>query len=190
MKNSAKPATSSNILMCEKLPQCVFVNGKKYPVKTDFRTWINFGKIMENSDLTSAEKAAEAVALCFLPPRLPKTLSGALFALCAFYSAPMCSKERRNSSEPLYDFFADAPHIYASFCEQYGIDLAGSKMHWHKFCALFCALSPEGDFGRIVAVRAADVSKIKDSSRRAALLRLKKIYSLGEKERDIGEALW
>ena len=61
-----------------------------------------------------------------------------------------------------YSFTQDAGAIYASFYEQYGMDLVDQegKLHWDKFKALFAGLGPKTYFQRIVQIRMKDTSKL------------------------------
>ena len=61
-----------------------------------------------------------------------------------------------------YSYQQDAGIIYASFLQDYGIDLIDQqgKLHWDKFRALLDGLSDKTPFQKVVKIRMADISKL------------------------------
>lgn len=129
-----------------KLPDCIELSdGKLFYVRTDFRTWLSFDKIVSNPDaviddvdfiyaeeIPSVEKKSEAFLqlLNFFRPEslLPRVISS-------------------QDKIKIVDYTIDADLIYSAFYEQYKIDLLSLdknghaiQMHWHKFLALLAGL--------------------------------------------------
>ena len=192
-------------ILTDILPDCIYADGKKYPIKTDFRTWIKFGIIAEDGTAKAADMITDLIRLCFPVSksrsyRLPSSVFSAVKALYEFYlcgSGNVKAKKKSvENTRPIFSFEQDSELIYAAFMQQYGIDLLKSDMHWWRFKALFSALGEDTMLHRVMSIRAADLSSISDKSLRAHYRRLKQIYALEdkrseqEKEREIGSVLW
>jgi len=176
-----------NILL-DILPEEVAINGKRYYIDTDFRTFIIFEKIILDHTLTAKEKITELLNLVYTE-EVPVDVTAAFDAAIQIYR---CGEEttsrpgatRKNGDVELkpkliYDYEKDAPYIYAAFLSQYGIDLNEIVyMHWWKFHALFNGLTSSTKIVEIMGYRATDLSKIKDKDERARLAKLKRIYDL------------
>ena len=80
-----------------------------------------------------------------------------------------------------YSFTQDAEAIYASFREQYGINLLQEKgkLHWDEFKALFAGLGPNTYFQRIVEIRMRDTSKLEGQALNDTL-KAQQYYELNE----------
>lgn len=78
-----------------------------------------------------------------------------------------------------FSFTQDAPAIYASFMEQYGIDLIKEqgKLHWDKFKALLDGLGPDTQFRRIVTIRQRTTDGL-EGEELAALMEQQQYYRL------------
>lgn len=188
--------------MIDSLPSAVAIEGKSYDINTDFKTWIRFSALLENSGKLKAEALFLKIALlCFKPPRegkvsLPSSWRKTLEALCDFYTMGKRAKGGRGGGAPLFSFTDDAELIYAAFMQAYGIDLAAENMHWHRFCALFCSLPESTVFCRVAAIRARDLSSVADKKARARLAGLKRAFALTDRrsedeiQNDIADALW
>ncbi len=157
------------------LPEAVEIDGKRYRIYTDFRTWMGFDVIMSSDDTIFIEKCIKALKLCYqqLPPKLDKAME----ALIDFYSLGE-KKHTKKGTKPLFNFEQDFGYIYASFEAEYHIDLYESNMHWYKFMYLLRSLSEKSIFGKIIGYRGADISKIKDKSLRSHIKQMKHLYAL------------
>lgn len=86
-----------------------------------------------------------------------------------------------------YDLKQDAEFIYASFMQEYGIDLIEQqgKLHWKKFNALLNGLRDKTRFKEIVGIRASELPKGKGmEEERKRLRELKRMYALEQGEHD------
>lgn len=181
------------------LPDFVEVGGKKYRIHTDFRRWIELGRIMSDGAIPMSEKIVKALSLCYLRDSLPPSVEGAIYALLGFYAGtqkqPQAEKENNHRKSPVYDFEYDAEYIFAAFMAQYKIDLSETDMHWHKFRALFLGLGEDNKICKIMEYRAIDLTQIKSKEQKAFYRRMKRLYRLPdmrteeEKEADMISAL-
>lgn len=188
-------------ILCDKLPEVIWIDGVSYPIKTDFRVWIKASLIFENNTKNEFDRLAEIAQLCLKPcsgkrmPNLGELLSALFdFLLCGENPKKTPAKVKKKKND-IYSYEYDDKYIYAAFYGQYGIDLTSANMHWWVFKALFDGLYGENKFCRIIEYRATDAAKIKDSKQRAYIRKMQNIYRLpdnrtqAEKDADIAEAL-
>lgn len=93
---------------------------------------------------------------------------------------PQAEEQKR-----VYSIKQDAPYIYASFYQDYGIDLfeMHGKLHWEKFKALLTGLRPDTKFKEIIEIRTMELPSGKGMEKqRAKIQKLKQIYKLKEDE--------
>ncbi|WP_307894069.1 Gp15 family bacteriophage protein [Bacillus swezeyi] len=85
-----------------------------------------------------------------------------------------------------YDFTEDAPYIYASFLQDYNIDLIDQqgKLHWKKFIALLSSLSEETKFSQVVGIRQMKIPPLDkhNAEQRASIIKAKQFYRLRGEE--------
>lgn len=80
-----------------------------------------------------------------------------------------------------YSLTQDSDYIYASFLQDYNIDLIDvrGKLHWYKFCALFDSLRDDTAIKSIMNIRQTELPTGKGSEKeREALIKLKNHYKL------------
>ncbi|EPN1185758.1 bacteriophage Gp15 family protein [Listeria innocua] len=80
-----------------------------------------------------------------------------------------------------YSLTQDADYIYASFLQDYNIDLLDSrgKMHWYKFRALLESLREDTTIKTIIGIRQAELPSGKGTEKeRNELIKLKNRYKL------------
>lgn len=85
------------------------------------------------------------------------------------------------STKKTYDLKQDASYIYASFLQEYKIDLIEQqgKLRWEKFKALLSGMRDDTKFKEIIGIRAADIPTGRYNVDEAKRLRkLKKMYPL------------
>lgn len=163
--------------------------GKIYKVDLTFNHVLLFLQMEEDPELEPIEKFQQACKLFFHE-------NDSLPSDPGFYNAAMeqISKEITDSpygtkvkdqdggveATKQFDYVRDAGAIYASFYEQYGIDLnkERNKMHWETFKALFDGLGPKTYFQRILSIRQEDPSDIKDNKARQSLLDAQNYYAV------------
>lgn len=73
----------------------------------------------------------------------------------------------KNKEERVYSLVEDAEYIYASFMQDYGIDLfeQQGKLHWEKFKALLGGLKADTKFKEVLQIRQMDLPTGKGSAK-------------------------
>ncbi len=88
----------------------------------------------------------------------------------------------RNSPNPILDFEEDGEYIYASFMQDYGIDLIEmqGKLSWRKFIALFDGLSEDTKIKRVMKIRGMELPVFtgKNQKQIQEVMELKSYYAL------------
>lgn len=179
----------SNILL-DSLPETVVVDGREYPIYSDFRTGIILEQILGDDELDGKQKFYEIMRLYFVD-EVPENKDGALEAILYFYSCgkqenKRKAKRKKEGAPPpkkSYDFMYDDDYVYSAFLTQYGIDLNEIEyLHWWKFMAMFRSLESHNKIVEIIGYRQADLGKIQDKKERARIANLQKLYELPRKE--------
>lgn len=152
------------------LPEYVMDCGRKVKVDADFRTVLKCLRILGDESIHPMEKYDMLRAWFFLGVHVSRPI-GLFFSLVS-------GSEPSESDERLMDFERDADAIYASFFQQYGLDLMDvGFLHWAKFQALVSGLGENTALGRRIAIRSMDTRKM-DAKNRAKMERLKRKYAL------------
>ena len=128
------------------LPDTITVDGKAYLIKTDFREWLKFAKIVES------ENAILADLLYLFVDEFPQT-DFTQELVDFFLNENPLPNYTDGSSEPILDYLIDSEYIYASFMAEYGIDLISADLHWHQFKALLIGLPDESKIKEIMGMR-------------------------------------
>lgn len=92
---------------------------------------------------------------------------------------PMPSES--SGDKTVYSLIEDAEYIYASFMQDYGMDLFEyqGKLHWNKFQALLSGLRDDTKFKKVMEIRQMELPTGKGSEKhRKAILEAKKVYAL------------
>ena len=178
---------SLNLLM-DILPEYVNIDGEEYFIDTNFRNCIIFEKIAF-SDIPIKNKVAQLLPI-FYTEQMPRNITVAMETIIGFYSCGVETKKdtapqrRKNGNvvlkpKMIYDYFHDAPYIYAAFLGNYGIDLNDIEyLHWWKFHALFRGLPSSAKIVEIMGYRGTDLGRIKSKSEQERIARMKEIYAL------------
>lgn len=172
-------------ILTDILPESVEIAGRRYPVRSDFKVWLEFDKIM-GSNLDNEKKFIAIKRICFdsdvAPP--PEVVSEELIVrLMEFYNCGRSSGnfDKKGKGVRVIDFEEDSELIYAAFLAEYGLDLLSVPyLHWFCFCALFRGLGENNKLSKIMSYRAIDLDGIKDPKRREQLRRLKQAYALSD----------
>lgn len=102
------------------------------------------------------------------------------------------NKKEKSGSKKSYDLNKDAAFIYASFLQDYKIDLfeVQGSLHWHKFLSLLNSLSQDTKLAQVINIREQDVpAPTKHNSKeRQRILELKRIYRLESDEEVVIDA--
>ena len=105
---------------------------------------------------------------------------------------PDDGEQAPGTSRKYYDLKKDAQFIYASFMQEYGIDLIDmqGKLRWEKFKALLVGLRDKTKFREIIGIRTMELPKGKGmEEERRRIRKLKRIYALEKDQRTTEEEL-
>ena len=96
---------------------------------------------------------------------------------------PLSLESETTHQEPMekyYDLVEDSDYIYASFLQDYGIDLLEvfDEMHWFKFMALLGSLSDKTTFKNVIEIRQMEIPKDATAKERMAILESKQSVAL------------
>ena len=180
-------------ILTEVLPDYIIVKGNKHLIKTDFKVWLEVSSLIGNGGIDTT-KIVKIFKLLF--DELPPNMLEALKAVFEFYShsEEKTKKEERREHKKVCDFDYDADLIFASFMEQYKIDLSEASMHWWKFKALLQNLSEDTRFMEVIKYRSIKLSEIKDKNQKKFYAKMKALHKLpdtrseAQKERDLMQA--
>ncbi|MFT9033720.1 MAG: Gp15 family bacteriophage protein [Liquorilactobacillus satsumensis] len=137
-------------------------NGKRYELNFTYDNILRFFQLLDDDSLNKYEKISLQFQLLVgegLQVPLEKMID------VIEYAANLISESsyQPTASNPvkMFDYEQDSEAIYASFLQQYGIDLIKEKgkLDYFKFRALFTNLSSNTPFQQIVHIRSKDPSK-------------------------------
>lgn len=190
----------------ESLPEALEINGREYPIITDFREWLRFSDMLK-SDIPENYKL-EFLEDMFLE-EMPSMYSHedielVMNAITDFLSLaelefPMLRQEEEEPGNVFEEgvkkaiyYEQDAPYIISAFQREYQIDLLSVEyLHWWKFRMLLDGLSEESQIKKRIYWRTCDVSKM-DQKERMKILSIRRRITIPEDEyvgdEDIGNA--
>lgn len=105
---------------------------------------------------------------------------------------PDDGEQTPGTARKYYDLRKDAQFIYASFMQEYGIDLIDmqGKLRWEKFKALLVGLRDKTKFREIIGIRAMEMPRGKGmEEERRRIRKLKRIYALDQDQQTKEEEL-
>lgn len=165
-------------------PKTVWLGNMEYPMNTDFRVSIDFETlILKASGMSEEEQILKTLELYY--DGYPAQVSLALEAALAFYSGDdgftvgKIKEESGTLQRPIYNYEHDFKYIYASFLEQYRIDLYTIEyLHWWSFKAMFESLRDETQMKKIMSYRSAKVEKGMSTEQKNDIKRMHRIWDL------------
>lgn len=180
--------------LTENLIESVEINGKTYNVDMSFDNVLRLINMLNDDLLNDALQVVVGIQMLLdteldLPieeqvkifNELYKQLIGTGVQKEILYDLkgnPMPVQDEGEKKEQVYDFKQDAEYIYASFMQDYGIDLIEQqgKLHWYKFRALLGGLSESTKFRKVLEIRQMPFPK--NAKQRAEVEKLKQAYAL------------
>lgn len=164
------------------------IGGITYHLNLYFDTVLLFYDLMDDEDFTPARKIEIAAEMFMDFEELPfETKFQAVQKIVeTFIQGEDEEGGEGESGEKLYDLKQDAGYIYASFLQEYNIDLIDQQgvLRWEKFIALLSGLRDDTRFKEIVGIRAAELPSTKDAPQeRKRLQKLQKLYALDKDQK-------
>lgn len=164
-----------NILI-DRPPETVEIDGREYPVNSDFRTCLKIILAFEDGELTPYEK--QFILLENLYDEIPEDKLKAMETGLRFLNGG--DGDNETSSPRVYSFEKDAGYIFAAFRQTHGIDLETAELHWYKFLALFMDLGANTTFCELVNLRKRVKTGKASKEERAAAREMGKVFELEE----------
>ena len=173
-------------LLTNKLPTTIAIKGVEYPVKTDFRVFIEFEMIIFGESIT-VETIVKLFRLCF-DGEIPPVDEASIDALIKFYAGGKEPKASNEMAEKSYFYDHDDSYIYAAFLDQYNIDLQMVEhMHWWKFRSLFMSLKEDNEISKIMGYRTFKPSAKTPLEMRKFYAKMKELYEPPKSESEEDE---
>ena len=133
------------------LPTSVTVSGCEYPIRTDFRVILEIFVMLDDPDLTDADKTA-ALLRMFYTERPPDP-EAALQAFIDFVD-PRHGSQGKKSSGRLIDWSQDFDLMVAPINHILGYECRSANyLHWRTFLAAYLEIPPESVFARVLRIR-------------------------------------
>ncbi|MDD9147823.1 Gp15 family bacteriophage protein [Sporolactobacillus sp. CQH2019] len=161
------------------------INGQEYDLDLSFDNVLRWYDLMDDKKIDDMLKIMLAFEM-FVPdceadsPTMVQTVNAIVKEYIT--AKPDDGQETSNQTQ-YYDFNKDAEYIFASFLQEYGIDLLDQQgiMQWEKFIALFNGLRSDTKFMKIVGIRSAELptgNSEYEIAERKRMVELKNIYTL------------
>lgn len=171
--------------LTEPIMDMVIFQGNAYRVTPAFDIVLDVQRLYREKLLTDWDKCSKAIEL-LCPDRKVRRLGigGKAELLNHIYDSQIKTKPRPRVGRQVkvVDFDADGEYIYASFLQDYGIDLIDvqGRLHWKKFIALFQGLSDNTKIKQIMQIRGREIPSPTKYNREEIqnLMELKAYYAL------------
>lgn len=166
----------------DEYPSEVIIDETAYKIETDFKRILSIMQFLSDDLFTEDEKLMNALHL-FYTTQIPQDVHKAYREFISFISVYRENDERDKPHVKLLDYARDSGAIVAAFIQSYKIDLTEATMHWFKFCNLLENLSDgKPRLLNLIEIRDMKIDEKMDPKDRARLRKLKKEYSLEEKQ--------
>lgn len=159
----------------------------KIEVVPAFDSVLEIQKLFREEDLTERDKLETALSMLvennwnlkFFTVREKSELLNEIYSKCINVKK---RPEVKKSPVPILDFEEDGEYIYASFMQEYRLDLIDmqGKLPWRKFIALFDGLSEDTKIRRVMRIRSMDIPEYtgKNQKQIQDIMELKSYYAL------------
>ena len=166
--------------LTEPLKSSYTYQGKEYQIDLSFDNVIRMYNLLEDDTFQDAEKIEIAFEMFFgFEPKNAEFAMKAIDEITSYISKSAYGNDPVESdvvssevnTQKLFSYTQDAGAIYASFKQQYNIDLIAEqgKMHWDVFKALFDGLDENTYFRKILDIRRKDVSDLQGKELTSAI---------------------
>ncbi len=164
--------------------------GAFYPLDLAYDTVLNVQRMFRERLLSDSDMLLEALKIFGIDEKSLSRLSweDRSELLNAIFEEKVRTKPRPRvgKSRVLFDFEEDGEYIYASFMQDYGIDLIDQqgRLPWRRFMALFEGLSGDTKIKEVMKYRGMEIPAPngKNSKEIQDLMEIKSYYALGYRE--------
>lgn len=166
----------------KRLPNHIYIDGKRYRLRLDFRNVLKMMDVMERKDILPT--ARDYLALKCVMRRPPKDCRKAVYAVRMF----LFGMGKQSNDKRVTSFDQDADLIRAAFMQEYGINLFRAKLHWFEFTAFLYNLPNGNKYTEVVGIRGRPIPPATkwNKQEREALIKAQAAYALhySEEERE------
>ena len=166
--------------LTEPLKSSYTYQDKEYQIDLSFDNVIRMYNLLEDDTFQDVEKIVIAFEMFFgFEPKDAEFAMKAIDEITGYISKSAYGNDPVESNvvssevntQKLFSYTQDAGAIYASFKQQYNIDLIAEqgKMHWDVFKALFDGLDENTYFRKILDIRRKDVSDLQGKELTSAI---------------------
>jgi hypothetical protein len=141
------------------LPTSVTVSGCEYPIRTDFRVILEIFVMLDDPDLTDADKTAALLRMFYVRREAspegnrPPDAEAALRAFTDFVD-PRHGNQGKKSSGRLIDWSQDFDLMVAPINHILGFECRSADyLHWHTFLSAYLEIPPDSVFARVLRIR-------------------------------------
>ena len=135
------------------LPTSVTVSGCEYPIRTDFRVILEIFVMLDDPELTDADKTEALLRMFFIIER-PSDPEAALRTFTDFVDPRSIRKAEWKKHAPLIDWQHDFDLMIAPVNHILGFECrAADYLHWRTFLAAYLEIPPESVFARVLRIR-------------------------------------
>lgn len=172
-------------------------SGHRYKLDLSYDTVLNIQRMFRERKLNDAEMLLRALELFGVPDREVGKMTwpqrSDLIQKIFEEKVKTKPRPRVGKQQKLFDFEDDGEYIYASFLQDYGIDLIDcqGKLSWQRFIALFQGLSDETKIKRIMSIRGREIPAPTQTNQKEIqnLTEMKMYYALDYKEDNAKDGL-
>ena len=134
------------------LSDSVTISGTEYLVRTDFRTILEIFVMLDDPDLTDADKTEALLRMFFI--ERPSDPEAALQAFTDFVDPRQAAKSPATHSTRLIDWSQDFDLMVAPINHILGFECRSADyLHWRTFLAAYLEIPPESVFARVLRIR-------------------------------------
>lgn len=161
-------------------PTTAEINGKRYPINTDYREAMRCFEVIHDNTISDYERAYAIVYILFgFIPEDEEMQSFVDMAVKFLQSGQ--TKEQQEQKPANIDFEFDRPYIMASFMSDYHLDISAVNMHWWQYVELISGFTEDSVMSRVRYIRDYDLGSIKDPKERAKMADAKRSVALPER---------
>ena len=175
----------------------VLFRGREYRLDLSYDSVLNVQRMFREKRLDGTDMLVASLRILGIPEKDIRQLdwqgrSGLLEQICQEKIA-IRPRPRIGKQQKLFDFEDDGEYIYASFLQDYGMDLIEQqgRLPWQRFIALFQGLSDKTKIKEVMRIRGMELPAPDRNNQKEIqnLMELKAYYALGYREDNGKEGL-
>ena len=175
----------------------IIFRDKKYRLDLAYDSVLNVQRMFREKLLDEADLLVEALKILGVAEseicKLSWSERSELFEQICMEKIATRQRPRVGKQQKLFDFEDDGEYIYASFLQDYGVDLIDQqgKLTWQRFIALFQGLSDKTKIKEVMRIRGMELPAPNRTNQKEVqnLTELKAYYALGYREDNGKEGL-